>query len=161
DRSSPAGERGAKEGSAPGARSPRAGARRWSADPRIARRWVPYGDSRGPKEKGDSRGRSSPAQGGAAGHRWGLFLGVARDGNTSLIGSEADAAWVFTRSGGKWSQQGEKLTGGVEENGNGSFGLSTALSSDGNTALIGAPIDDFGIGAAWVFTRSGGEWSHH
>jgi hypothetical protein len=34
-------------------------------------------------------------------------------------------------------------------------GTSVALSSDGNTAIIGGPNDN-PIGAAWVFTRSGG-----
>ena len=38
------------------------------------------------------------------------------------------AAWVFTRSGGTWTQQGAKLTGN-EETGAGEFGKSVALSS--------------------------------
>ncbi len=51
-------------------------------------------------------------------------------------------------------QQAE-LTGGGEEQGEeGRLGASVALSADGHTALIGAPNDDNGAGAAWVFTRS-------
>jgi hypothetical protein len=43
-------------------------------------------------------------------------------------------------------------------------GWSVALSADGNTAIVGGPGDDSvshdgGIGAAWVFTRSGGVWT--
>ena len=34
-----------------------------------------------------------------------------------------------------------------------------ALSADGNTALIGGPYDHNEVGAAWVFTRSGEEWT--
>jgi hypothetical protein len=34
-----------------------------------------------------------------------------------------------------------------------------ALSADGNTALIGAPRDRIGTGAAWVFTRKHGTWT--
>ena len=35
-----------------------------------------------------------------------------------------------------------------------------ALSADGNTALIGGPGDNSArVGAAWVFTRSGGVWT--
>jgi hypothetical protein len=34
-----------------------------------------------------------------------------------------------------------------------------ALSSDGGTALIGAPNDYDGAGAAWLFTNAGGGWS--
>jgi hypothetical protein len=82
-----------------------------------------------------------------------------------LIGGEEDthhlgAAWVFTRSEGKWKQQGPKLTGGIEETGNASFGVSVALSSDGSIALIGAYHDNSSVGAAWAFKRSEtGKWS--
>ena len=71
---------------------------------------------------------------------------MSGDGNTALIGGEIDnnnvgAAWVFTRSGSTWSQQGSKLvgTGAV---GDRRAGQSVALSADGNTALIGGPSDD-------------------
>ena len=43
--------------------------------------------------------------------------------------------------------------------GKGQFGYSVALSPEGNTALIGAPADSNGVGAAWVFTRTGGVWT--
>lgn len=86
---------------------------------------------------------------------------MSGDGNTALIGADGDngnhgAAWVFTRSGSAWTQQGPKLTGeiagiGGKEIGEGDFGLRTALSSDGNTALIGAPFDKGSRGAAWAF----------
>ena len=39
------------------------------------------------------------------------------------------------------------------------FGLSVALSADGNTALIGDPSANDGTGAAWVFSRSGSSWT--
>ena len=72
--------------------------------------------------------------------------------------ADAGAAWVFTRSGGVWSQQGPKLvgTGAV---GNALQGWSVSLSGDGNTAIVGGPCDNNCAGAAWVFTRSGGVWS--
>jgi len=38
-------------------------------------------------------------------------------------------------------------------------GFSVAVSADGNTAIIGAPFDSSGAGAAWVFTRSVGTWT--
>jgi hypothetical protein len=96
----------------------------------------------------------------------GVYVAVSAGGNTALIGGPGDnddagAAWVFTRSGGVWSQQGPKLTGTGETTEDG-FGVSVALSADGNTALIGAPGDNgglFGTGAAWVFTRSDGIWT--
>jgi FG-GAP repeat len=94
----------------------------------------------------------------------GFSMALSSDGNTALIGGPSDygktgAAWVFTRSGSTWTQQGSKLTG-TEEIGEGRFGGSVALSSDGNTALIGAPSDSTSTGAAWAFTRSEGKWSH-
>ncbi len=98
------------------------------------------------------------------GSEFGRGVALSSDGNTALIGAAgngayAGAAFVFTRSGGVWTQQGPKLTGGKEESGPGAFGLRLALSSDGNTALIGAHEDNGGVGAAFVFTRSGGVWS--
>jgi hypothetical protein len=41
----------------------------------------------------------------------------------------------------------------------GRFGLSVSLSGDGNTALVGAPAEDGGDGAAWVFTRTASGWA--
>jgi IPT/TIG domain len=88
---------------------------------------------------------------------------LSADGNTALIGGPADntnvwAAWVFTRSGTTWAQQGSKLTASGES-GPATFGRSAALSSDGNTALLGGPADNTNVGAAWVFTRSGAIWT--
>jgi len=62
------------------------------------------------------------------------------------------AAYVFTRSGSTWAQS-PKLIGGGEEAGEGAFGSSVALSSDANTALIGGPSDNGGVGAAWLFSN--------
>jgi hypothetical protein len=92
----------------------------------------------------------------------GYSVALSGDGNTALVGgyndNAAGAAWVFTRSGSTWTQQGEKLTGSGEI-GEGNFGWSVALSEDGNTALIGGPRDNNFVGAAWVFTRSGSTWT--
>jgi hypothetical protein len=93
----------------------------------------------------------------------GVLVSISADGDTALVGGWKDdstkgAAWVFTRSGGVWSQQGPKLTGGGES-GEAGFGTSVALSADGNTALVGGPGDNGRQGAAWVFTRTGSTWS--
>ena len=93
---------------------------------------------------------------------FGEGVGLSADGNTAIIGGPrgngVGAAWVFARSGGVWTQQGPKLTA-KGESGPGEFGYRVTLSSDGNTALIGAPGDNGEVGAAWVFTRSGTTWS--
>ena len=55
-------------------------------------------------------------------------------------------------------QQGGKLvgTGAV---GSAEQGLSVALSSDGNTAIVGGPSDNNSAGAAWVYARTAGAWT--
>src|ERR1700730_14638656 len=54
-------------------------------------------------------------------------------------------------------QQGKKLHGsGADKS---FFGESVALSGDGNTMLVGSPLDNVN-GTAWVFTRSEGKWTH-
>ena len=104
------------------------------------------GCSRARARPGPSRAKSSPAAARPATASSAPAWRCPSDGNTALIGGPADngdvgAAWVFTRSGATWTQQGEKLTGGGES-GAGAFGTSVALSSDGNTALIGGRGDN-------------------
>ena len=100
----------------------------------------------------------------------GLSVALSTDGNSAIIGGPYDdgaigAAWIFTRSGGVWSQQAKLV--GTDSVGPARQGWSVSLSSDGNTAIVGGWGDSpnhalggiAGTGAAWVFTRSGGEWS--
>ena len=61
------------------------------------------------------------------------------------------AAWVFTRAGATWAQQGAKLT--VKDKHN-FFGFAVALSGDGRTGLIGGYDDNDQIGAAWIFSNA-------
>ena len=93
---------------------------------------------------------------------FGIRVALAGDGRTALIGGWSDgggvgAAWVFTRSGSSWTQQGRKLTAN-DERGAGAFGGGVALSANGDTALISAEHDNNDIGAAWIFTRTGSTW---
>jgi hypothetical protein len=99
----------------------------------------------------------------------GISVALSGDGNTAVVGGNRDnngagAVWVFTRSGGQWTQQGGKLVGtgavGTQVN----QGFAVGLSADGNLAIVGGPNDNGGgnateIGAAWLFARSGGVWS--
>jgi hypothetical protein len=140
---------------------------------RSAGKW----SQQGPKLTGGEAGGSEGECGEEAGEEAdecsvGRSVALSADGNTALVGNprqagpcprstECDnqgAAWVFTRSGSTWSLQ-TKLTGGEEETGEGRFGHSVALSGDGATALVGAPSDRSGPGAAWVFTRTGSSWT--
>ena len=102
--------------------------------------------------------------GGVGNAAQGWSVAISANGNTALVGGPSDnriegAAWVYTRSGTSWSQQGSKLlgTGAVSGGGQGS---SVALSADGNTAVVGGSNDSFGMGATWIYTRSGSTWIH-
>jgi len=91
-----------------------------------------------------------------------VSVAVSGDGNTAIVGGPSDnsntgAAWVYTRSGGVWTQQGRKLVGtgtvGIADQ-----GWSVSLSADGNTAIAGGwttgPSEQRG-----VYTRSNGGWT--
>jgi hypothetical protein len=93
----------------------------------------------------------------------GSSVALSADGNTAIVGGFGDnnyagAAWVYTRSGTTWMQQGNKLTG-TGAIGSAWQGRSVSLSADGNTAIVGALNDNGGAGAAWVYTRSGTTWT--
>jgi hypothetical protein len=111
-------------------------------------------------------GEKLTGRGGEGRSNFGLAVALSAEGNTALIGGpyngppgqETGAAWVFTRSGSEWNQQGEKLTGHCAESG-GRFGESVALSREGNLALIGGPHERAQEGAVWAFTRSGETWT--
>ena len=93
----------------------------------------------------------------------GSSVAVSADGNTAVIGGNVDnnlvgAAWVFVRSNGVWTQQGNKLVG-TGSAGQVLQGTSAALSADGNTAVIGGFGDNGDVGAGWVFVRNNGVWT--
>jgi hypothetical protein len=106
----------------------------------------------------DAKLVATDAIGGAA---QGQSVSLSADGSTAIVGGPGDdsvgAAWVFARSGGVWRQQAKLVgTGSV---GTPVQGFAVSLSGDGNTAVVGGPQDNKGLGAMWVFTRSGGVWS--
>ena len=102
---------------------------------------------------------------GAAGDLFGLSVALA--GDTALVGAPykndtfqwQGVAYVFVRSGASWNPK-ARLTasdGAAYDE----FGVSVALAGD--AALVGAPFADVGgnanQGAAYVFGRSGANWS--
>src|SRR5215831_16524277 len=106
--------------------------------------------------------------------------GINGDQNDNSI-PEAGAVYVFTRAGSAWSQQAYIKASNTGEPGVGDqfadgdrFGFSLGLSADGNTLVVGAIAEDSGAkgingdqndnsqpnsGAAYVFVRSGTNWS--
>jgi hypothetical protein len=112
------------------------------------------------------QGAKLVGSGAVGGARQGLSVAVSAAGNTAIVGGPSDnggasaagAAWIYTRSGGVWTQQGAKLVG-TGALGGANQGESVALSADGNTAIVGGPKDNTFAGAVWVYTRSGGIWT--
>lgn len=88
----------------------------------------------------------------------------------SNVLNNAGAAYVFVRQNGAWSQQAYLKASNTDDLDN--FGHSAAI--DGDTIVVGAPAEDSnstgvdgpsnnlanGSGAAYVFVRVGGIWSH-
>lgn len=94
----------------------------------------------------------------------GYSVAISADGNTALLSSitdngEVGATWVFVRNAGVWTQQGNKLVGTGVNGIWASQGYSLSLSADGNIAAIGAVSDNGGLGATWVFSRTGSSWT--
>ncbi|NIM43125.1 MAG: integrin [Hydrogenophaga sp.] len=109
---------------------------------------------------------------------FGFRVALSASGDTLAVGAWGDsgqndnlvfsgAAYVFTRSGGHWQQQ-AYLTAS-NPNARDRFGVSVALSANGDTLAVGAedersrstdPLDNGGVsnGAVYVFSRSSGHW---
>jgi uncharacterized protein YuzE len=95
---------------------------------------------------------------------FGFYVDVS--GNTAICGAyrqdtggtDAGAAYIFTRSGTTWTQQQKIQSSDIAASD--SFGYSVAI--DGDTVIVGAYKEDTtatDAGAAYVFTRSGTTWS--
>ena len=107
--------------------------------------------------------------------------GINGDQNDDSL-PQAGAVYVFTRSGNSWSQQayvkasntGRAASEGEPLGDGDQFGLSLALSGDGNTMAVGAPTEDSvatgmngdqtddsatSAGAAYLFSRTGTSWT--
>jgi hypothetical protein len=98
------------------------------------------------------------AAGAAAGDEFGSA--VTLSGSTAVVGapgknSNTGAAYVFTGSGGTWTQQ-AKLTA-ADAATHDQFGYTVAIY--GSTAVVAAPFKKSGTGAAYVFTGSGSTWT--
>jgi hypothetical protein len=102
---------------------------------------------------------------------FGNAVGISGDGNTAIVGAYADdddggvinnsgSAYIFTRSGDSWS---EHKIPNPDPSGGDQFGNAVAISSDGNTVIVGAAYDDdatyVNSGSAYIFTRSGSSWT--
>jgi hypothetical protein len=117
----------------------------------------------------------------------GQSLAISGDGNALAVGTpfedsgavssadnsllESGAVYVFVRSGGSWSQQ--ALLKAAEIGAGDFFGTSVAISTDGNTLVVGAPLADgllpgtgaptarsvIDSGSVTTFVRNGTGWA--
>jgi hypothetical protein len=136
-----------------------------------------------------------------SGDHFGNAVALSADGNTLAVAAywesssatgvngnqddnsipQAGAVYIFTRSGGTWTQQAYIKASNTGRRGEGElpgegdqFGFSLALSGDGNTLAVGAGSEDAAArgaassqkddsfnsaGAVYVFTRSSGAWT--
>ena len=94
------------------------------------------------------------ASDGVENDQFGSFVSV--DGNYAIVGATpADAAYIFYKSGGTWTQQ-AILTGNDTVSGD-EFG--TCVSIKGDYAVVAARGHNTYAGAAYVFVRSGVNWT--
>jgi len=132
---------------------------------------------------------------------FGSSVTLSRDGNTMAVAAhfessgatgingdqqdnsipQAGAAYIFTRTGGSWTQQAYVKASNTGRAGEGDgvgdgdqFGYSIALSGDGQTVAVGAVSEDSAAqqfdgdqnddsaqsaGAVYVFSRTGNTWA--
>jgi antitoxin component YwqK of YwqJK toxin-antitoxin module len=94
----------------------------------------------------------------------GISVSLSSNGKTLAVGGYEDnggkgAVWIFTETGGVWTQQGNKLIGNNSTN-DAEQGYSVSLSSNGNVLAMGGPKDtNDNKGAVWIFNRSGETWT--
>jgi hypothetical protein len=99
---------------------------------------------------------------------FGSSVAISGDGNTAIVGAanedpggttSAGSAYIFTRSNGSWTQQAK--INADDKDPDDYFGYSVAISSDGNTAIVGAANEDpedpggttyTNAGSAYIFT---------
>ena len=89
----------------------------------------------------------------AEGGFFGASVALSDNALVAAIGGPGDrgdagAAWTFSRSATRWSQQGGKLVVPGEDE---DFGYSIALSASGAILLVGGPTDAEANGAVWPF----------
>jgi hypothetical protein len=89
-----------------------------------------------------------------------VTTGVGTESTVSLaLDEHGDVALIGGTSIKPYIHSGETWTEGEALKGVGGAGVSVALSSDGNTAVVGEPTPESQTGAAYMFRRSGETWT--
>jgi hypothetical protein len=97
---------------------------------------------------------------------FGVSVALSTNGTTAVVGApgiglgpNAGSVSIVTRTGATWTQQGPSIPDPAHTAQDG-FGNSVAISSDGNTALVGASAaGSDGAGSVSIYTRSGTTWT--
>jgi len=103
---------------------------------------------------------------------FGASVALSNNGNTLAVGAVAEgnnagAVYVFSRDSGSWLQQAYVKASNADSGDR--FGISVALSNDGNILAVGAWLESsngtgednnsaFAAGAVYVFSRNGSSW---
>ncbi len=84
-----------------------------------------------------------------------LIVGTPGAFGAEIPSAHPGKAYVFIRNGANWSQQAKLVAsdGAVNDQ----FGWAVGISGD--TAVVGARLDDSFTGSAYVFVRNGAAWS--
>jgi len=102
----------------------------------------------------------------------GATAGSVSEANSGNASADSGAVYVYTRGTSTWTQQAYVKASNTGDGDN--FGSSVSLSGDGSTLAAGAPFEAssttgvgstpneaaLNSGAAYVYTRSAGAWSH-
>ena len=119
-------------------------------------------------------GLTSGAEAEVGDGQFGYSVALSANGEEALVGTPYDhtgarsleeggtgSATVFVLKDNVWVNQHTfyaLTSGGDAEAGNGLFGASVALSSNGHTVLVGTPEDHGGVGSATVFVLKEDVW---
>jgi hypothetical protein len=86
----------------------------------------------------------------------GFGVSVSVSGDSIAVGTKSSEVFVFVRNGAAWEQQQRITQSGVVASD--LFGYGVAIHGD--TLLVGAAGTQSSRGAAYVYLRNGGVWSH-
>jgi len=104
---------------------------------------------------------SQPISGYDSGINFGQGLALNAKGDIGIIGapnslSNSGLVYIFSGFNDNWIQIAE-LSGQVRS---GYFGYSVGSNASGNKFLIGAPYENSGSGAAYIYNLNNGSWSY-
>ena len=109
------------------------------------------------------------ASDGATDDNFGVSVAISADGGGVAVGApdhvvsagvSSGAAYVFVKpSGGAWANSSTAAKLAPSDGaGRDMFGTSVSMSADGGIVAVGAPMDVFGTGAAYIFTKPETGW---